>query len=313
MQYPAQLEIYRGEVDFAWARPTPHGRSPGARGAVTTFSKKSRTRLLRRLARADSDPAWMVTLTYSGERDPAAAREDLRRWAQQMHRLADRAGVDWCCVWRLESTRKGRPHFHCLVWESRRWSPPASLWRTREARENVRTHARRLERASGPDHSSAGRRWALQVATMTEAWVRYSEPGQNDAAAARLRAVDVRAVRNTRHAISYCSKYIAKVTPGSEPSTVPGPCTFGGRQWGVSGSRRMVEPAVRVRLARSLAFPEVEQLAARVVEAGLDWLAIAIAECRAQGWQFATLRDAWGLVRILTRERGAPWTVITTP
>ena len=268
---------------------------------------------MRRLARAHSDPAWMVTLTYSGARDPALSREDLRRWAQQMHRLASRAGIDWCCIWRLESTRAGRPHFHCLVWESKRWRPRAALWRSRRARENVRLHARRLARAAGQTDSSRGDRWAFQVATMTEAWVRYSEPGQNDVAASRLRSVDVRAVRNTRHAVSYCSKYIAKVAPGTEPSTVAGPATFGGRQWGVSGSRRMVEPAVRVRLARSLSFSEVEELALTVATTGLEWLAVALSECRAQAWQFAPLRDAWGLVRILTRERGTPWSVTTTP
>lgn len=311
MLYPARLEIYRGEVDFTWTRPTPHGRSPGARGRVTTFSKRSRTRLLRRLARADSDPAWMVTLTYSGDRNASEAREDLRRWAQQMHRLAGRAGVDWCCLWRLESTRAGRPHFHCLVWESRRWRPDPAAWRSRTSREAVRAHARRLLRGSDPTGQLDGRRWALQVACMTEAWVRYSEPGQNEVAASRLRSVDVRAVRNSRHAVSYCAKYVAKVTPGPEPSTGSEPRAFAGRQWGVSGCRRMVEPAVRVALARSLSFPQVEHLARVCDGLGLAWLARALSECRAQCWQFTSQPEAWRLVRILTRERGATWTVTT--
>jgi hypothetical protein len=291
--YPAQLQIYRGEVDFAWRRPHPQGRSPGVRGRVTTFSKRSRTRLLRRLARADSDPAWMVTLTYSGDRDPADAREDLRRWAQQMHRLASRAGVDWCCIWRLESTRAGRPHFHCLVWESRRWRPDPEAWRTRTSRENVRRHARRLTARQNPTGPGDGRRWALQVATMTEAWVRYSESGQNDAEASRLRSVDVRAVRNSRHAVSYCAKYVAKVNGGPEPSTGSALGPFAGRQWGVSGCRRMVEPVVRVALTRSLSFPQVEHLATVCEGLGLTWLARALAECRAQCWQFTSQPEAW--------------------
>jgi len=311
--YPAQLQIYRGEVDFAWRRPRPHGRSPGARGRVTTFSRRSRTRLLRRLARAASDPAWMVTLTYSGDRAPADAREDLRRWAQQVRRLAARDGVDWCCIWRVEQTRAGRPHFHCLVWESRRWRPRADAWRTRESRENVRRHARRLEARTKPNGARDGRRWALQVATLTEAWVRYSEPGQNDLEAARLRAVDVRAVRNTRHAVSYCAKYVAKVNDGAEPSTADRPRALTGRHWGVSGVRRLVEPACRLSLTRSLSFPEVEQLADRCQEVGLTWLADALDAFRSQAWQFTSLRDAWSLVRILTRERGSLWTVTTPP
>lgn len=255
----------------------------------------------------------MVTLTYSGDRSAADAREDLRRWAQQMHRLAHRAGVGWCCIWRLEWTRAGRPHFHCLVWESTRWRPPAAVWRSRTSRDAVRAHARRLQARDSSTGPGDGRRWALQVACMTEAWVRYSEPGQNDVAAARLRCVDVRAVRNSRHAVSYCAKYVAKVNDGPEPPHSGPAAASMGRHWGVSGRRRMLEPVVRVALARSLTFPQVERLAAVCEAVGLTWLAGALSECRAQAWQFASLSEAWRLVQILTRERGGLWTVTTQP
>jgi len=254
----------------------------------------------------------MVTLTYSGDRDLAAARDDLRRWAQQVRRLAARDGVDWCCIWRVEQTRAGRPHFHCLVWESSRWRPRADAWRTLESRSAVRAHARRLQARGNPTGPRDGRRWALQVATLTEAWLRYSEPGQNDVAAARLRAVDVRAVRNSRHAISYCAKYVAKVNDGAEPSAVASRAPLQGRHWGVSGHRRLVEPACRLVLARSLTFPEVEHLARRCADVGLEWLASGLEAFRSQAWQFTSLREAWSLVRILTRERGSLWNVTTS-
>jgi len=255
----------------------------------------------------------MVTLTYSGDRGPSDAREDLRRWAQQVRRLAARDGVDWCCIWRVEQTRAGRVHFHCLVWESRPWRPRADAWRTLAARARVRSHAKRLLAKSDPSRQLAGRRWALQVASLTEAWVRYSEPGQNDVEASRLRSVDVRPVRNSRHAISYCSKYVAKVNDGAEPSAATACVALTGRHWGVSGARRLVQPACRFRLTRSLTFDEVESLARRCHAAGLEWLAGMLELFRAEAWQFTSQREAWRLVRILTRERGSLWNATTSP
>jgi hypothetical protein len=105
---------------------------PGGRGTVRQFSRRSRVRLLQRLASI----AWrrlgyrplFLTLTY-----PASWPSDERIWHRHLdsfrkalQRRWGKAGV----FWRLELQRRGAPHFHLiwfgglpetLIWEFRFW------------------------------------------------------------------------------------------------------------------------------------------------------------------------------------------------
>lgn len=95
----------------------------GARGEVTSFSRSSRRRLMRLIAKTDrSDKPLFVTLTYPGSFDSSfdGWKRDIDVFGK---RFARRFG-EGSFVWRLEFKKrktgamKGEvaPHFHLLVW-----------------------------------------------------------------------------------------------------------------------------------------------------------------------------------------------------
>lgn len=85
----------------------------GRRGRIVGFSKASRRRLLRKLARLDNTRPKFVTLTYPGDYpDPQTAKKHLRAFLQRIRRRASEASA----VWRLEYQDRGAPHFHILAY-----------------------------------------------------------------------------------------------------------------------------------------------------------------------------------------------------
>jgi len=119
--YPHKAVRYAGGVMLS-GMPSPHyqgrlrGRG-GPRGRVQTFSRKSRLRMLRLVAKVRRDylgSPFMVTLTYPDEwpGEPGAAYENLRVFLQRLRRR----GVIGPCIWRLELQKRGAPHFHLVVW-----------------------------------------------------------------------------------------------------------------------------------------------------------------------------------------------------
>lgn len=101
----------------ALGRKTATPPPPGCiRGNVVTFSRKSRTRLLRKLNSIDREAVGVphfVTLTYPGQwdRDPASWKRHLDAWAKRLGRKFPEAFA----VWKLEPQKRGAPHFHLLV------------------------------------------------------------------------------------------------------------------------------------------------------------------------------------------------------
>lgn len=101
---------------------------PGAsRGVVSTLSKRSRKRLLRKLASIDHDKLHcmplFVTLTYPGTwpADPKQWKRDLDNICKRLQRRFPNAAI----VWKLEPQQRGAPHFHLLLfnvpWLDRDW------------------------------------------------------------------------------------------------------------------------------------------------------------------------------------------------
>jgi hypothetical protein len=106
-------------------------KSATARGNVQTFSRRSRSRLLKTCSQIDreaSQRALCITLTWPG--DPATWTGQYKRqldvWAKRLHRRCPRASF----VWKLEWQRRGAPHYHLLVygvpfiahqWVARSW------------------------------------------------------------------------------------------------------------------------------------------------------------------------------------------------
>jgi hypothetical protein len=89
-------------------------RGVAPRGVVQGFSRKSRKRLIEKLARLDLQGALplFVTLTYPQEYpDARRAKDNLRAYLQRLQRLYPGMSV----VWRLEFQERGAPHFHLLI------------------------------------------------------------------------------------------------------------------------------------------------------------------------------------------------------
>jgi hypothetical protein len=86
----------------------------GLRSPITTFSRKSRGRLLLRMAQIhDVREGHFITLTYPGTypSDPTIFKRDLKVWVQRLRRRYPDARA----IWRLEFQRRGAPHYHMLV------------------------------------------------------------------------------------------------------------------------------------------------------------------------------------------------------
>lgn len=105
--------------------------SVGTRGAVMTFSKRSRSRMLKRFAQLDSislSRSLFVTLTYPRvfPLEPSTTKVHLDRFGKRLRRTFPNASA----IWKLEYQKRGAPHFHLIVmgvpflarqWLSRAW------------------------------------------------------------------------------------------------------------------------------------------------------------------------------------------------
>jgi len=92
---------------------TPPGHDPGLRGAVSTFTRASRRRMMEFMARLKIEKvrATFLTLTFSGTPSAAEAKAALKRFTMRMRRKYGRASG----VWRMEFQVRGTPHFHLLL------------------------------------------------------------------------------------------------------------------------------------------------------------------------------------------------------
>lgn len=107
-------------------------RGGGVRGAIQGFSRESRCRMLRILAKVRRDAlqeAVFITLTYPGRwwpGSPSAWKRDLDSLLKRIARRYPQASA----MWRMEAQERGAPHFHLLVfgagfipheWTARVW------------------------------------------------------------------------------------------------------------------------------------------------------------------------------------------------
>lgn len=85
------------------------------RGQVKGFSKASRRRIQRKLAKLDKNqiPVF-VTLTY-----PSEWPEDPQEWKRHLKNFIHRLAYKYpnaCGVWKLEPQKRGAPHYHLMIW-----------------------------------------------------------------------------------------------------------------------------------------------------------------------------------------------------
>jgi hypothetical protein len=213
------------------------------------MSKQSRSRLMYRIAEANRDPKWFVTLTYGADYPTARqSKEDLRIWSQRVLRLTARAGLRVVMVWRVEKQERGAPHFHLLVWCV--GSSRASLVRRLPASSRStarRISVRRLQRRQGSQRG-AERSWWEWLAMLSVLWSERLDSQGRGSPAVLHRGVDLERIRSRRQVVAYVSKYVAKADPHewADPSTGEIPAT--GRVWGVRGDRGILDARSLVRL-----------------------------------------------------------------
>jgi hypothetical protein len=146
-QRDARIGLSSGHIcTNSWAEVAPRGNylavhvgrqspcpvAPTTRGAIHGFSRKSRGRLLKTMAKIDrsaASNALFVTLTYPSSFTAARSqcKGHLHAWGQALVRAFPKSSF----IWRLELTKIGTPHFHLIVfgvqyiaheWVSRTWA-----------------------------------------------------------------------------------------------------------------------------------------------------------------------------------------------
>lgn len=107
--YPDGVETFAG--DYVVAKRNQIG---GKRGAVTGWSKASRSRMRTFMLENEPPadwPSYGVTVTIPGPVvEPAEAK---RFWEHFSHNYIQAKG--WCMVWRVERQQRGQYHWHCIV------------------------------------------------------------------------------------------------------------------------------------------------------------------------------------------------------
>lgn len=104
-----------------WAEYVGDPADPEPTRTVTEWSRKSRSRMTRRLAELDYGPLLrmglrlpMTTLTYPGEWEAVAPTgKTVKRHMDQFRKRFERAwGFAFVGIWKLEFQRRGAPHIH---------------------------------------------------------------------------------------------------------------------------------------------------------------------------------------------------------
>lgn len=233
----ARVYVYRQGIEVKSRGLGRFPSSGGKRGAIYEFSKESRLRLMKHLARANRIPDWFVSLTYPREYpELSEAKEHARRFLYYVIRYHKRANARCYVVWRVEWQRRGAPHFHLLVWSD--WKHPVSearlIWNRAWADDIFRFY-------DSDDWEDVYRlatctEWYSWLPFLSVLWWRIT--GRNGDDHLR-RGVDLKAVGNERQAMAYCSKYCAKVGE-RQFDMETGEVLPLGRIWGAQGDKDFV-------------------------------------------------------------------------
>ena len=198
--------------------PNPSHSGGGRRGRIVGFSKESRRRMVRRLARIDwgANTCFFTTLTVPDSVvgvDASTYKKWLKNWIQRLQYRYDRnlKGVLWRQEWvpRRSGQHIGAmvAHFHCVLFFE----------------------------GGGPMLGSlryfAGKSWAGVVRSGDD---RHERVGTS--------VVKARNVRGEKlgRLMAYLSKYLGKLRENTVVDTRTGEVINCGRQWGVTGDVPMV-------------------------------------------------------------------------
>ena len=133
---------------------------PGGRGIVDTFSKSSRMRLLRLLAKTSPpkkngfrSTVSFLTLTSRAFFHPVEAKRHLRSFLKRLYRRFCNVAV----IWRMEYQERGAPHFHLIIyncpyikkeWIQKQWGEVIEQDRPFTRIESIRSYKHLINYAS---------------------------------------------------------------------------------------------------------------------------------------------------------------------
>ena len=223
----AKIELYADMLRVSVSRPETPNKQYTARGSVTSFSRRSRHRMLTRLSQLRNvQNGWFVTLTFPDvfPENPRHAKQAVANLRKRIARQYPGAGG----IWRLEfkerktGTRAGKiaPHFHLLLFGIVTTSLEFRTWLRKAWFEVVGSRDMR--------HLYAG--------------------------------TQADEIKNRRHAMAYASKYAAKDNDDTDrlPAAQKGHV---GRFWGMFGEID-VTPSV-VTMLDEYQFVEMRRMVAR--------------------------------------------------
>ena len=195
------------------------------RGAISTFSRKSRKRLLELCARLDlaqivrQMPVIFITLTYP-EQFPSTeqSKQHLRVFLERIRRFApDASGI-----WKLEYQERGAPHYH-FIFFNLPYLPKSEL-----------------------------KQWWAEIVGVE--YLDYSSGKP------RPPMTRIESIRQPRKAMAYVSKYVAKHEDSSAVSVFNDvPYLHAGRWWGIF-NREKLQFAELVETVLSLPVEQLEQV-----------------------------------------------------
>lgn len=227
----------------------------GTRGEIRGWSRKSRSRMIARLATLDYEPLLgrveqpaMVTLTYPGEWEQVAPDgETVKKHLQTFFKRYARAwGEDWLGIWKLEFQRRGAPHFHLFQAIPQ---GKAGEWRTTSG-----TRGRRMIGEGLTFSAWLSVVWADIVGAVGEEYARHLSAGTGVDYAEGAKA------RDPRKLAQYFSKhgaYAAKEYQHEVPTLWQEAGKSVGRFWGYRGLSPLVTAVTitreeSIRMARGL-------------------------------------------------------------
>lgn len=116
--------------------------APAKRGNVTTFSRKSRRRMIDLMSRMELENvrATFLTLTFHYTHSPAETKAAFKRFLAYIHYHYPQSSG----FWRLELQQRGTPHYHLILFNLPYWKHKAirKVWMrcTQEDNSGVRVN-----------------------------------------------------------------------------------------------------------------------------------------------------------------------------
>lgn len=189
---------------------------------------------MKMLARSHKLPNWFCTLTYPSEFPTChEAKQDVRRFLQNVHRWHTNNDKHCFIIWRMEKQKRGAPHFHLLIWSD--WEKPLKgskalrQVRWRDAIGNFKDGAWYWNYDKAVNTTD----WEQWLCWLSCSW--WMTTNTNNLAHLRC-GVDLRGIENPRQVTTYVSKYVAKVEEGGEGGEEVTAKDVTGRIWGKVGS-----------------------------------------------------------------------------